>query len=98
MARSQKDLSRVNKGIEIRMDEFLLILKIMRVSIDAPAVQGAYLVLFEGKTQKQAFEQSGSSAGNVCNTLAKIRKHHESIMEAYASRLCPEPVESAEAA
>lgn len=81
--------------ILIRYEEFAYIVQhLMRLSMTemSPSVNGARMVLFEGKTQTQAAEILGISKGNICTTLTRIRTHHEKLTEAYRTRFTVQPI------
>jgi hypothetical protein len=67
--------------------EFMLHAKWMRTSLDVKSTKGAYLVLVNGLTQKEAVEQTGSSAANVNESVQRVTVRHNEIMEIYGPRL-----------
>ena len=75
--------------IDIRKEEFdYIVSAVMRLPLHPmnASIRAAYLVLFLGKTQKEASEITGSSKGNISTTLTRIRTQHEALRNAYGSR------------
>lgn len=67
--------------------EFLLHAKWMRTSLEVKATKGAYLVMVEGLTQKEAADISGSSQPNVNEAVQRTSRRHYELMEVYGERL-----------
>lgn len=67
--------------------EFMLHAKWMRTSLEVKATKGAYLVMVEGMTQKEAADISGSSQPNVNEAVQRTSRRHYELMEVYGARL-----------
>jgi hypothetical protein len=81
-------MARWNKNDHITLSdaEFRLIVKQMRGKMEDKATAAAYLVMVNGLSQKDAFEQTGSSAANVNGAIQKITIRHKEIMDVYTER------------
>lgn len=74
--------------LDIRESEFVYITEsVMKVAGEALTVQAARLVLFHGRTQKQACDDTGCRAAGLSTCLTRIREHHQRIMSAFGARM-----------
>jgi len=75
-------------NIDIRESEFVFITEcVMKAVREAATIRAAYLVLFCGKTQRQACIEASCREGGLSTCLTRIRTHHQKILSAYGPRM-----------
>lgn len=69
----------------VKAEQFDTLRQLLRGKSDSPGTQAARLVLVGGMTASEAGNRTGTSRQNVHNTVARYRRAHSLLIEAYST-------------
>jgi hypothetical protein len=68
----------------IKPEQFAVLIKLMRGSLEHPACLAAYRVLVEGASQAAAAREAGITPGGVSNAVKRYRNADSMVRAAYS--------------